>query len=196
MAESLAEIYEEYRADPAFAHLRTRGIVLVPGEGAPRPKVLIVGEAPGAMENLKKRPFVGASGIVLRSLIDEVAMLQEDEYFITNMVKYRPPGNRTPWPAEIAASLPYLRREYRALGGPAVLVAVGGTAYEAFRPEGVTASITKVAGSLIGYANGRWLLPMLHPAYGLRNAAVRPKMESDWESFGDWFKKEVRYAYG
>ena len=189
-ALTLADVYDAYRADPLFDHLRTDSIVLVPGEGSSQPNVLIVGEAPGAMENVHKRPFVGASGQVLRSLIKDSAGLEPHDYFITNVVKYRPPNNRTPEPEEIAASLPYLRQEFVALGGPAVLVAVGGVAFSAFRPAGVSGGILSNAGRPLALAQGRALWPMIHPAYGLRNRDARPAMEAHWEQFGIWYQEE------
>lgn len=191
-ALTLADVYDAYRADPRFDHLRTDSIVLVPGEGSSRPNVLIVGEAPGAMENVHKRPFVGASGQVLRSLIKDSAGLEPHDYFITNVVKYRPPNNRTPEPEEVAASLPYLRQEYAALGGPAVLVAVGGVAFDALWPSDWArlGGILKYAGKPQSLPGGRALWPMIHPAYGLRNRDARPAMEAHWEQFGIWYREE------
>lgn len=189
----LADVYDAYRADKAFDALREpTGIVLVPGEGSSRPNVFIVGEAPGAMENVHKRPFVGASGRVLRSLITDVAGLDSTAYFITNVVKYRPPNNRTPEWQEVDASMPYLRQEYAALGSPAVIMAVGGVALMAFRPKGETRGILSVAGTPLPLPNGRALWPMIHPAYGLRNPQVRPTMEKHWEQFGIWYREEFR----
>lgn len=189
---SLPDVYDAYRGDRAFDHLRTDGIVLVPGEGSSRPNVFIVGEAPGAMENVHKRPFVGASGVVLRSLIKDVAGLDPKDYFITNVVKYRPPNNRTPEWQEIAASLPYLRQEYAALGSPAVIVAVGGVGLLALRPEGETRGILACAGQAIPLKGGKALWPMIHPAYGLRNPQARSAMEQHWEQFGIWFREEFK----
>lgn len=191
---TLADVYEAYRSDRRFDHLRSDHIVLVPGEGSSRPNVFVVGEAPGASENTARRPFVGASGQVLRSLIKDAAMLQLTDYFITNVVKYRPPGNRTPTPEEVAASLPYLRREYSALGGPAVIVAVGGTAFSAFNPARNVSpgGILAKAGKSIALPAGKALWPMIHPAYGLRNPDARPKMEEHWTAFGEWYRKEFR----
>lgn len=190
-ALTLADVYDAYRADRAFDHLREpAGTILVPGEGSSRPNVFIVGEAPGAMENVHKRPFVGASGQVLRSLIKDSAGLEPQDYFITNVVKYRPPNNRTPEPEEVAASLPYLRQEFAALGGPAVIVAVGGVAFNVFRPtQGPRGGILRHAGTPM-HSGHRALWPMIHPAYGLRNAAARPKMEEHWEQFGIWYREE------
>lgn len=189
---TLPDIYDAYRADRAFDHLRREHIVLVPGDGSYRPKVLIVGEAPGAMENTKKKPFVGASGLVLRSLIKDTAGLAPEDYFITNVVKYRPPGNRTPEWQEIEASKPYLRQEYAALGSPPVLVAVGGVAYAALRQPGSSGGILSLAGKPQTLSGGKALWPMIHPAYGLRNRDARPKMEAHWEQFGIWFREEYR----
>lgn len=190
---SLAEVYDAYRGDRRFDHLRTEGIVLVPGNGSSRPKVLIVGEAPGATENTARKPFVGASGRALRSLITDAAGLDPDDYFITNVVKYRPPGNRPPEAEEVEASLPYLRREYAALGEPPVIVAVGGTAWIALRPKThERASILAAAGIAVELPGGKALWPMAHPAYGLRNRNYRSTMESDWERFGAWFRTEFK----
>jgi uracil-DNA glycosylase len=185
---NLADIYEDYRSDRAFDHLRSEHIVLVPGEGSSRPKVLIVGEAPGATENTARRPFVGASGRVLRSLITDVAGLAPEEYFITNTVKYRPPGNRTPTGDEIAASVPYLRREYDALGRPPVIVAVGGTAYVALRPKAATGGILANAGKRFELPSTRTFVAMVHPSYALRNKGYQETMEGHWHEFGEWFR--------
>jgi uracil-DNA glycosylase family 4 len=185
---SLAEIYEDYRADPEFKHMRTEGIVLVPGEGSVAARILIVGEAPGASENTAVRPFVGASGRVLRSLIKDVANLSADDYFITNAVKYRPSGNRTPVPFELIRSVPYLRREWAAVGRPPVIVAVGGTAKNAFAPH--LPGVLQSAGQRYPLKGGVLLCPMLHPAYGLRVPQARDTMEAHWEAFGEWFRQE------
>lgn len=187
----LAEIYDGYREDPAFAHLRINNRPLVPGEGSSNPKVLIVGEAPGATENVQRRPFVGASGRILRSLIEDAAELRPEDYFITNTVKYWPgPGNRTPDWTEIEASLPYLRQEYQVLGSPQVIVAVGSVALWAFRPEDEKRGILALGGERIPLKGSRWLAPMIHPAYGIRNKKIQPTMEQHWESFGVWLRKE------
>jgi uracil-DNA glycosylase len=188
----LPDVYESIRGDRAFDHLRTEGIVLVPGEGSSRPKALIVGEAPGALENTQRRPFVGASGRVLRSLIKDTAQLDAADYFITNVVKYRPPGNRTPEPAEIEAARPYLRQEWSALGRPRVMVAVGGTAFNALWPSDWArlGGVAKYVGRPHEVKGGCKLWVMYHPAYGLRNASVRPEMEEHWERFGDWMREK------
>lgn len=188
----LAEIYDAYRTDPAFDHFRKEGVVLVPGEGSPRPSLLIVGEAPGAYENTCGRPFVGASGVALRSLIKDSAGLGPTDYFITNTVKYWPgPGNRTPDGDEIAASVPYLRQEFMALGAPPVVVAVGGVAKAALGPG--HPGVLNSAGRPLRMGGGHttlWI--MVHPSYGLRNKTFRPQMEKHWEYLGAWFRTEFQ----
>lgn len=191
---SLAEVYDDYRTDPRFDHLRTQDIVLVPGEGSPVPRVFIVGEAPGATENLRKRPFVGASGAVIRSLITDVARLDPTDWFLTNTVKYRPPGNRTPTPQEIEFSREYLRREYAALGSPPVIIAVGNPARIAMAPH-MTGGTTSLAGKPYDISAKRkklWVWVMVHPRYALGNRKYRPTMESHWEIFGEWFVREFK----
>jgi uracil-DNA glycosylase len=191
---SLAEVYEAYREDPAFSHMRQDDRPLIPGRGSLAPKVLIVGEAPGATENVQGKPFVGASGAALRSLIEDVAELWPEDYFITNVVKYWPgPGNRTPEGSEIMASIPHLRAEYKALGSPPVLMALGGVALMALRPEGETRGILSCAGEKITLPGGRAVLwPMTHPAYALRNRDYRETMEYHWEMFGDWYRRAFK----
>jgi uracil-DNA glycosylase len=187
--ETPEDVYEAIRNDPFWDYIRTHGVVLVPGEGAPQPRVMIVGEAPGATENTHVRPFVGASGKVLRSLIVSCAGLSlADDVFITNVVKYRPPGNRTPELGEIIRAVPYLRREWKAIGCPRVIVAVGGTAKNALAPY--LPGITICAGQPFPQKGNSYIWPMLHPAYGLRNPDVRPKMERDWSALGDWIREE------
>lgn len=188
MGETLADVYDAYRTDHRFKHLRTEGIVLVPGDGPSRPKVLICGEAPGATENTTQRPFTGASGQVLRSLIKDVAQLPDEDYFITNIVKYRPPLNRTPTLLEVADSLPYLRREWACLGRPRVLVAVGGSAKQAIAPD--VKGVLENSGKPIRSTAGRTIWVMIHPAYGLRSARIRPLMEEHWDRFGTWLREQ------
>lgn len=186
---NLAEVYDEYRGDPAFVHLRGESIKLVPGEGSSRPRVIIWGEAPGATENTAQRPFTGAAGRILRSLISDCAGLDAEDYFLSTVVKYWPTGGRQPRAAEIEASRPYLRKEWAALGRPDVMVAVGAVARSAIVPDASQQNF-KAAGVPIASTNGliRWV--MIDPRYGTERPELQPRMEQHWESFGDWFRKE------
>lgn len=185
----LLDIYEDYRSDPAFAHLRsyTSGIRLVPGEGTVTPIVLVIGEAPGATENTHVRPFVGAAGKVLRAMMAQVG-LSLDNTFITNVVKYRPPGNRKPTNREIEASRPYIRREWRTIGRPPIILTAGATALFAIldRPS----AMGKTAGSPQLLRDERtWLYPMFHPSYVLHNERFRPEYIKQWNNFFHWLEE-------
>jgi uracil-DNA glycosylase len=136
----------------------------VPGEGSPRAKMVFVGEGPGATEDATGRPFVGQAGKLLDDIIEAIGLRRADVY-ITNVVKCRPPQNRKPLPDEIAACMPYLRRQL-ALLQPKVIVALGGTAGEAML------EVRKSLGDLRGKVHSYGGIPLVvtyHPAALLRN---------------------------
>jgi DNA polymerase len=136
----------------------------VPGEGGPRAKLVFIGEGPGATEDATGRPFVGQAGKLLDDIIAAIGLRREDVY-ITNVVKCRPPQNRKPLPDEIAACMPYLRRQL-ALLKPKVIVALGGTAGEAMLD--VRKSLGELRGKVHSYG-GIPLIVTYHPAALLRN---------------------------
>ncbi|MBI4499689.1 MAG: uracil-DNA glycosylase [Gemmatimonadetes bacterium] len=100
----------------------------VPGEGAADARLVVVGEGPGATEDETGRPFVGRAGELLTEILLAIDLPRE-RVFICNVVKCRPPANRKPLPAEIAACVPYLYRQLEVVR-PAVILAMGGTAAE------------------------------------------------------------------
>lgn len=187
------DLYEGMRNDPEFLWLRRGKNPLVPGEGQQPTKVFIVGEAPGADEVMALRPFVGASGKVLRQLMAIANLFTTPvpqagylaNCWLTNAVKYRPPRNRTPTLPEIKASRPYLDREWYLVGQPPVIIAVGATALTAIRRE--QSAIGQYAGKPITNTHGRTLWPMFHPAYGLRgNDTVKGVIEEHWNRLAEW----------
>jgi DNA polymerase len=136
----------------------------VPGEGSPHARMVLVGEGPGATEDATGRPFVGAAGQLLNSILEAIELRREDVY-ITNIVKCRPPQNRKPLPDEIEACIPDLHRQL-ALLRPKVIVALGGTAGEALL--GVRKSLGELRNKVHRY--GRIpLVVTYHPAALLRN---------------------------
>ncbi len=200
MSEDLLDLWDDIRKDPRFRHLRTEGIRLVPGTGSERPLAMVVGEAPGANENARGIPFCGASGQVLHQLM-ALAGLRANWYgkltgarvipgcaegippnvWLTNAIKFRPPGNRTPTIGELLAAQPYLRREWTAVGRPRLIVAVGSAAASALN---VHHSIPS-RGELYQLKDGKtWICYQYHPAYGLRNPKIQPSMERHWEQLG------------
>jgi uracil-DNA glycosylase family 4 len=193
-ASDVDELYELMRNDEAFNDLRRGKNPLIPGEGLNswpylNPSgVFIVGEAPGADEVTALRPFVGASGRMLRALMASIDLFAGGDMpncWLTNAVKYRPPRNRTPTLVEIMKSRPYLRKEWALVGKPSVIVAVGAVALTAIR--GQQLGISKYAGRpLLGRASGT-VWPMFHPAFGLRGSEqLRNTIEGHWLALGEW----------
>ncbi|HET8654677.1 MAG TPA: uracil-DNA glycosylase [Longimicrobiaceae bacterium] len=156
---------------------------VVPGAGSPRARVLFVGEAPGANEDRQGVPFVGASGKLLEAML-QAAGLTRDEIFIANVVRCRPPQNRSPRAREIRACAGWLAEQIRLID-PQLVVTLGRFALQHFIPEG---KITKLQGELqqVDYA-GRPLsvLPLLHPSAILRNPDLRPSYEDQFVALGE-----------
>jgi uracil-DNA glycosylase len=147
-------------ACPELVAARTRA---VPGTRPRGADVLLVGEAPGAQEDLAGVPFVGRSGRLLDELLGE-AGLPRDRVAVTNVVKCRPPANRKPLRAEVGRCRPWLEREVE-LVDPVVVVTLGGTAAEWALGTGVR--IAAVRGRLLAYA-GRTLVVTYHPSAAIR----------------------------
>lgn len=184
---NLDKLWEDIRNDPAFAHLRQKGIKLVPGIGI-NPHIMIVGEAPGATENNRGQPFVGKAGRVLRQLMKNAGLSVTKNCWLTNVLKYRPPGNRNPTLPEIEAARPYLRREWRYIYKPPIIVAVGAIALQALAPYQTGGIVANANGHIIRGATT--IVPMIHPAFALRNKGIRPIVEKHWHDFGKWLDKE------
>jgi DNA polymerase len=158
--EAVAETVAECRACPLCAD-RTN---TVPGEGNPTASLMVVGEGPGEQEDLSGRPFVGRAGELLDKMLLAIETPRPTVY-IANVVKCRPPRNRTPLPDERAACLPYLHRQI-ALVRPKVLLALGTTAAEALL------GVKKPLGDLrlkVHRLDGIPLVVTYHPAALLRN---------------------------
>ena len=149
----------------------------VPGEGNPNAVCMFIGEGPGADEDRQGRPFVGASGQLLDELLAEVGISRSDIY-IANIVKCRPPMNRTPFPEEANACLPYLREQFRLIR-PKVLVLLGGTA--ARYTIGEEVRIRRDHGRWV-LRKGIWMMPTYHPSALLRDESQLPDARSDFAS--------------
>jgi len=171
-AERLAELAEAARACTR-CHLAGGRTNVVFGEGDPEARLVFVGEAPGAEEDRTGLPFVGRSGKLLTKIIEAMGYTREG-IFICNVLKCRPPGNRTPQPDEVATCSPFLH-EQLAVMRPKAICALGGPATKTLlaTKEGITG----LRGRLFWY-RGIPLMPTFHPAYLLRN----PKMKREvWE---------------
>lgn len=178
--QRLDQIWSNYRADPKFDALRAwkdpslGPLNLVPGEGSVRPLLTVIGEAPGADEDRLGRPFVGASGQFLRRLLEEeLGLVAEVDCWITNVVKYRPPGNATPNLRDRMNSQPYLQAELEVLvPRNKVVVPVGAVAWGVF-PQSDFTGISAAEGRMWMGRNGWLIVPMFHPAYVLRSRGQR-----------------------
>ncbi len=140
--------------------------------GNPQARLMLIGEAPGRDEDLEGAPFVGRAGQLLDKMLAAIG-LGDDEVYITNVVYWRPPGNRTPTPQEVQACQPFLQRQIE-LVAPEILVLLGGAA--AKQVLGTDQGIMKLRGKWKDYEAGHRVirtLATLHPAFLLRNPAAK-----------------------
>ena len=147
---------------------------LVFGEGHPQAELVFVGEAPGGDEDREGRPFVGRAGQLLTKIIKAMGLERKDVY-ICNILKCRPPGNRNPEPAEIAACEPFLIRQLQAIA-PKVICALGSFAARTLLKNDVP--ITTLRGRFHTY-EGIKVMPTFHPAYLLRNPGAKKQVWED-----------------
>jgi DNA polymerase len=161
---SLASISEELGNCTRCKLSKGRNAIVF-GEGSPHAKLAFVGEGPGFEEDQQGRPFVGEAGQLLTDIIVKGMKLKREEVYICNVVKCRPPNNRTPELDEIAACEPFLRKQLQAIK-PKVIVTLGNVPTQTLlkTKEG----ITKLRGKWRDF-NGIPLMPTFHPAYLLRN---------------------------
>ncbi|WP_437277364.1 uracil-DNA glycosylase family protein [Sorangium sp. So ce375] len=143
--------------------------------GDPSSDIVFVGEGPGADEDLQGQPFVGAAGQLLDKMIAAMGY-HRDAVYICNIVKCRPPKNRKPEPAEMAACSPYLTAQL-ALIKPKVIVALGATAVQGL--IGTSEGITKLRGTWKLYKGSIPIMPTFHPAYLLRQPGAKREVWSD-----------------
>lgn len=151
---------------------------LVFGDGNPAASIMFVGEAPGADEDRQGLPFVGVSGQLLDRMIASIG-LDREKVYITNVLPWRPPGNRKPTPAETVMCLPFIRRHI-ALVAPDILVCVGGTSAQNLLS--IKEGITRSRGRWFDYDDNGRVVPtmaMFHPAYLLRSPALKRDAWSD-----------------
>ena len=147
----------------------------VPGVGDRRARWMLVGEGPGAEEDLRGEPFVGQAGRLLDNMLGSIGLKRGDDVYIANAVKCRPPHNRTPEAGEVAACLPYLERQID-LVQPRLLVALGRPAAQALL--GSEVRIGAARGKLFAH-RGIPVVVTYHPAYLLRNPQDKGKAWED-----------------
>jgi DNA polymerase len=156
---------------------------LVMGDGNVDADIVFIGEAPGKNEDEQGLPFVGAAGKFLNEML-AAAGLERSDVYITNIVKYRPPGNRDPLPEEKQAFWPYLARQLEIID-PKAIVTLGRHSMEFFLPD---AKIRQIHGHAVRknvkYHDGQqheWLIvPLYHPAAALYNGSMRSVLIEDF----------------
>jgi DNA polymerase len=153
---------EEEMAEDRSLSLREANLVF--GEGDPDASTMLIGEAPGYYEDRERRPFVGRAGKLLDKLIEESGH-RRAEFYITNILKRRPPNNRDPFPQELETYGPYLERQINIIS-PKVIAALGRYAMDYFLPNG---KISRDQGKIFWWKD-ILLIPLYHPAAALRRA--------------------------
>ncbi len=148
---------------------------VVIGRGNIHSKLLLVGEGPGKQEDEQGLPFVGPAGKLLSLLLDAL-LIKEDMYYITNIVKCRPPLNRVPYEEEANMCMPYLRNQVRLIN-PKIIVCMGATSIKYLVDK--NEKITQIRGQWIKKQQF-WMMPTFHPAALLRDET---KKECLWEDF-------------
>jgi uracil-DNA glycosylase len=171
--EEVLELHGRIRACTACPLHLTR-IQAVPGYGPVTARVMAVGEAPGESEDREGKPFVGAAGRLLTSLLETVGLDRRDIY-ITNIVKCRPPRNRDPEPLEVEACSHFLDEQIELLQ-PDVILLLGRHALTRLLPD--VGGISRLHGERL-HRNDRVYVPLYHPAAALYNAALKETLEED-----------------
>ncbi len=156
------------------------------GQGNHQAKIVFIGEAPGASENLTGVPFCGAAGKILDELLESVGIKREDVY-IANILKCRPPGNRNPEKKEIEACTPYLEKQIEIIN-PKVICALGnfstGFILEKYGLKDQIQGISKIHGNIFDPVNESGSLKIIsfyHPAAAAYNSNMKEILKKDFE---------------
>lgn len=189
----LDSIKQQILDDKVCPELAETATQLVFGDGNPNADLVFIGEAPGKQEDIQGKPFVGASGKFLDEMLGIIG-LQRDDIYITNIVKYRPPNNRDPLPAEKKAFLPYLQSQLEVIQ-PKVVVTLGRHSTNCFLPD---LQISKEHGNpkrlkLAFHGNQSHalevvILPLYHPAAALYNGSMRQTLIDDFAAIPNIMK--------
>jgi len=172
--DTLPKIQQDIGPDCTRCKLHKARHTIVFGDGSATARLVFVGEGPGADEDAQGLPFVGRAGKLLTQMIEAMG-LQRKEVYICNVVKCRPPENRTPEPDEVAACSPYLHRQIDVID-PKVVVCLGAVAAKTLL--NTTRGISSFRGEWLEW-RGRKLMATYHPAYLLRNPPAKADVWKD-----------------
>jgi uracil-DNA glycosylase family 4 len=177
--KELAKLKEKMAKDESLP-LRKGATNLVFGDGNPNAAIMCIGEGPGYWEDQKGIPFVGNAGAFLNQLLSSIKLPRE-EVFITNVVHYRPPNNRDPEPDELEAFKPYLDEMIEIIN-PKIILTLGRFSMAKFL-SGVTISrIHGKARRVVWRGREIIVIPMYHPAAGLRNPNIKQALFNDFKN--------------
>jgi len=182
--ETLEQIQEDL-GDCHRCRLAAGRKTIVFGEGNPRAALVFVGEGPGADEDEQGLPFVGRAGQLLNRML-QLINIKRREVYICNIVKCRPPGNRTPERDEIETCSPFLFRQIQTIQ-PRLVCCLGAPAVRTIL--GLKEGITKIRGRFFDYGRMK-ALATVHPAYILRNPREEKILREDFEKIRDFLKSE------
>lgn len=181
--QRLGELEQQIVASNIAPELAASAKRLVMGEGDADADVIFIGEAPGAKEDELGRPFVGAAGKFLAEMLASINLDRESVY-ISNIVKYRPPGNRDPKPEEIEAFKPFLKQQIEIIQ-PKLIVFLGRHSMNVFLPE---LRISEAHGRAFK-RDGNVYMPLYHPAAALYNGGMRKTLLEDFAGIPRLLKK-------
>ena len=176
---ALVEVYNHASICQRCPLHETRDRVVF-GAGNADAELIFVGEAPGAEEDRQGLPFVGRAGAFLSEMLEGIGMSRQ-QVFVANVLKCRPPGNRDPQPEEIDSCRPYLERQVELIE-PALICTLGNFATKLL--TGNPTGITQVRGTVQEHTLGGrrvMLLPLFHPAAGLRTPRVAEQLRQDFQ---------------
>ena len=188
-AQNLEEL-EEAIADFEGIGLKKTATNLVFSDGNPKAKIMLIGEAPGADEDRQGKPFVGESGQMLDRIIECIGLSRTEDdplksIYISNLLNWRPPGNRTPAPGEIEVSMPFIERHIQIIN-PDILILCGGVPAKTLLGSGDGISKLrkkwhdyKPQTSELDQSRGMKAIATFHPTYLLRNPAQKKAVWAD-----------------
>lgn len=185
--DQLAALAKEIEDNNVCPDLKAQATQLVFGFGNTDAEIVLIGEAPGKKEDLEGRPFIGAAGKFLDLMLQSAQMDRNDVY-ITNIVKYRPPNNRDPSPAEKSAFLPYLLREI-AIIKPKVVLTLGRHSMEYFLPDAKIGEVHGQPQHATVEGQNILLIPLFHPAAALFNGSLRQTLIDDFITASETVKQ-------
>lgn len=209
--QQLDKLHRKLLDDDPVPELKTNATQLVFGEGSPSARIVFIGEAPGKNEDMQGLPFVGAAGKFLNQMLAMIDLDRQDVY-ITNIVKYRPPGNRDPHPEEKKAFLPYLLSQIEIIE-PELLITLGRHSMEYFLPKltisqchgqpkrvklssnktkeltGKPKTKTEKTENHLTAEHQLVILPLFHPAAALYNGAMKQTLVDDFAKIPTILKK-------